>query len=202
MVRQILARGLKFSVENPSSSRLWSFKPIQDFIKDPRCILVVFDCCMHGAHHKKSTAILTNLTSLSALAKRCDGKHRHDQLRGTWRVFRDGKWKTENKTTSAGAYTWELCHRWAELALKEAPAGAFEDLTNEDAELVHKLRTAKRRTRLGSLGSTSANQDFFVSELAAKDAINSGVVFGQHTKEEASRLGGPDFQHGYPKADF
>ena len=39
-----------------------------------------------------------------------------------------------------------------------------------------------------------------VSAQAAEQYIKQGVVFGQHTKEEARRLGGEEFQAGYPQA--
>ena len=182
-----LDMGLAFTIENPRGSRLWEFEPIQALLRDSRVYFIIFDACMFGAAYKKPTAILCNIQGLSGLARRCDGKHQHLQLRGTWRVRRGNKWVSESKTKTAGAYTASLAARWAELLAIDAPSQAFGSSLDFLAQVDGDLKDASRRPRrlVGPIGPAGRNVvlDSDVTKLLA-----AGVVFGQHSKEEADRL--------------
>jgi len=199
LIRKALALGVKFSLENPWSSRLWSFKPIQDLIRDPRCFLVVFDSCVYGTGHKKPTAILTNIEQLHGLGRRCDGSHHHIPLRGSWRVYKAGRWVRENRTATAGAYSRQLTARWALLAASAAPPSATGTSANEVKEFVKQLEAAESKSELGEIWPKATTSLEAVTKQCAAAAIAEGIVFGQHSKEEASRIGGSDYRHNYPQ---
>ena len=87
VVRECLAAGVHFSMENPQTSRLWEFGPVRDLFLDKRVCFFTFHMCAWGAPYKKPTSILTDLHSLLHLACRCPGRNIHEQLRGTMTTF-------------------------------------------------------------------------------------------------------------------
>ena len=201
LARRALAQGTFFSIENPWSSRLWRFPPIQELIADPRCVFVVFDCCTYGSPHKKPTAILINLRALHKLAQRCNGGHQHLSLRGSWRVFRRGRWVLEKKITSVGAYSECLCKAWASIVKQASPSGAGGDGAEQAQLFLQQLREAERWQNVAEVGPSTAVSDTLpVDRHEAEQCIASGVVLGHHSKQEALRIGGPNFQSSYPRA--
>ena len=60
-IRLCLACNVVFTLENPQTSRLWEFGPIQDLFKNPKTHFFVLRMCGWGAPYKKPTGILTNL---------------------------------------------------------------------------------------------------------------------------------------------
>ena len=132
--------GIRFSIENPRSSLLWSFAPIRQLLGDSRVYFVTYDNCQYGACCKKPTALLTNLQSLSSLSQHCDQSHRHEVLRGSWRVKREGRWVTENRTATAGSYTVALASAWAKALQKIGPRVVRDSLQDPiQAEQVERL---------------------------------------------------------------
>ena len=144
--------GIGFSIENPRGSLLWSFGPMQQLLRDSRVFFVIYDSCCYKAGCKKPTAILTNNRSLCELSRRCDGQHRHEPLTGTWKVKIDGRWVTENRTSTAGAYTPCLARAWGRALLQSKPFGGSErpdqvEILRQDVE--HQLEDAFERPRAG-----------------------------------------------------
>ena len=81
-----LKRGIWFSLENPFSSRIWEFLPMQGIFKDNRCHFVRFDMCQYGMTYKKSTGLLTNAEPFKQLGRLCTGGHKHEHLKGSTRA--------------------------------------------------------------------------------------------------------------------
>jgi len=82
VIRECLKHGVAFTLENPLSSRLWEFKPIQDILSHKNVFMVVFDHCCYGMPYKKSTGLMTNTPQFKTLGLRCCGGHKHVQLKG------------------------------------------------------------------------------------------------------------------------
>lgn len=104
MIRLCLRHGVMLSLENPYSSRLWEFLPIQDLFRDRRISFVKWDMCQFGAPHRKRTGLMCNHSCFLNLGRQCQGGHKHDVLKGNVRVKEGGRWKYANKTQVAGAY--------------------------------------------------------------------------------------------------
>ena len=200
IIRMAIEYKVLFTLENPWGSLLWKFGPIADLLKDSRVYLVVFDTCMFGSSHRKSTAILTNMPSMLKLGRRCDRCHRHVALRGGWKVWKGGRWVFENKTTTAGAYTSALCLEWAGIIKGLAPNRCFQK-NGEDHEWFRQSLTIAAdgvQPELGGNRPTTAGLQPVSPEDADK-IINLGVVFGQHSKQEAIERCGPGFDLSYPR---
>ena len=88
--------GGKFSIENPLSSFLWKYPPVDQL--SSICVDVDLDQCEYGLrppHHrrapcsdlriKKPTRLRTSLHSLSALSVKCRGNHAHWRCLGSVR---------------------------------------------------------------------------------------------------------------------
>ncbi|CAE7263778.1 unnamed protein product [Symbiodinium sp. CCMP2592] len=191
--------GVGFSIENPRSSLLWSFAPILQLLGDSRVSFVTYDSCQYGACCKKPTALLTNLQSLSSLSQHCDRSHRHEVLRRSWRVKREGRWITEARTASAGAYTVALASAWAKALKKSGPQVSRDDCEDPvQAEQVERLLQGERDPLVprGPAGC-GVVCDADVDSLRAE-----GIVFGQHNKKEAAVLTGGPFKARKPKVDL
>ena len=115
-------------------------------------------------------------------------------------MYKAGKWVRENRTATAGAYSRQLTACWAHLASLAAPPSAVGSTSSEVVnEFVKRLEAAESKSELGKVrpkATTSLEAD---TKQCAAAAIAKGIVFGQHSKEEASRIGGADYCHNYPK---
>ena len=121
-------------------------------------------------------------------------------LRGSWKVFKSGRWVRENKTASAGAYSDCLCKAWASIVRQAAPTGALGDGAEQAQRFLDHLRDAERRQNVAEVGpSTAARGAQSVDRTEAEQCLASGVVLGHHSKQEALRIGGPNFQSSYPR---
>ena len=198
LIHRQLATGNFFSLENPWGSLLWKFDPITQIFVITDVSLLFFDACQYGVPFKKSTAILTNLPSLAQLAKRCDGRHTHVALRGSWNLKRDGKWVFENKTTTAGSVT--LCSKWASILAAAAPSSGVGSYGADDDWFCGRLESAAQQnlSRLGKSWQKGPSQFGGVSVEDFQRILDRGVVLGQHSKEEACKLGGAGFGLKYP----
>ncbi len=105
-----------WSVENPGSSLVWSFGPIEALLRHG--VDVNFDQCMYGlttdpgltaAKVKKSTRIRTNMLQLLGLERQCSKDHKHQRCGGKIRT--PAGWI--NRSSLAGQYPAALCEPWA-----------------------------------------------------------------------------------------
>ena len=105
-IRYLHERGIKWSIENPSSSLMWITDPFRDLAADLRKEFfgLVLDTCMFGASRLKHTAIWTCVDTMHQLARRCDGSHTHEP----W-----GKVGSGFATALECAYNKELSDAWA-----------------------------------------------------------------------------------------
>ena len=116
--------GIPWSIENPKTSKIWN-GPLLRLHSIPGAAEVFYDSCMYGSQFKKPTKLLTTFSSLSLLARQCDGRHEHVLAQGSVKVLLPGgKSKWINRTTLAGAYEPLLCRKWAKLISRSAPPSA------------------------------------------------------------------------------
>ena len=114
--------GCHWGLENPRSSRLWSWPPLRRFLDRSEALIVDTVFCAFGATYQKPTRLATSLGDLQLLARRCDcGKHR-DVLRGLVR-WSGGPWTW--KTSLAGAYPPDFCKEYAAVLGRVAPKDAW-----------------------------------------------------------------------------
>ena len=115
VIRECIKHNVKFTLENPSSSRLWQFKPIEDLFQNKSICFFTFDHCRFGMPFRKRTAIMTNEKAFLSLAMSCEGGHTHQHLKGSDKVEIDGKLVYRNLTRLAGAYPSRLYRKWAQM---------------------------------------------------------------------------------------
>ncbi|CAK0862131.1 unnamed protein product, partial [Prorocentrum cordatum] len=73
-VRACLDAGAQFVIENPRSSHLWSWPPLESLLRRAAAVRVELDMCAFGAAWKKPTLLVGNLQGLArAEASRGDG---------------------------------------------------------------------------------------------------------------------------------
>lgn len=146
-----------WSIENPSSSRLFEFAPVARLLALPHVRFVNFDSCACGTAYNKPTSLLTNLTSFQTLARKCPGGHKHLQLRGSEQVTRaDGTTTWRTRTSAAGAYAPALCSAWANALHGAAPPGALGACPLSESERVLGLLRDAHVNRAGAAGATPA----------------------------------------------
>ena len=205
LISLALECGIYFTLENPWGSLLWKFSPIERLLADSRNILVVFDACMFGALFRKSTAVLSNIPDFISLTRRCDGSHRHQLLRGSWKVKKGDRWVVENRTVTAGAYTQQLCLAWTKVLAGIAPAHCFGPDAEQSKwfeEQLHITASGSKSALVAKWASRASTWPGSVKAVSSGEAqryIDSGVVFGQHSKAEAFSRGGQSFDLSYPK---
>ena len=194
VIRECLKRGVAFSLENPSSSRLWQFQPLLDIIADKRVFFVHFDMCMFGEPHRKSTSVLTNEPALIELGRQCSKDHKHVQLRGSVRAKIDGIWKTINRTSLAGEYPVKLCELWAQAADKVCPTSGrgvvgWRQKNEFLSALQEAADTGQRTNAQAAIESHLKSGDpkkcgYKTLQEAIRFLRDHPVVFGQFTKQE------------------
>lgn len=183
--------GWYWSMENPASSRIFEFRPIVELHALPHVQLVVFHMCQYGQPFKKPTAILTNLSSLLALARKCQGGHKHVQLVGREQYkTNDGRVSWRNKTAAAGEYPPSLTRVWANILEKEAPdAARFPDVSKFRESFRKRLQEIAGgcgQKREGPQNFSDLQPSDFPLKRANKYPFP--VVFGQRTAKEAAWL--------------
>ena len=107
--RDLSARGVCWSIENPTNSLTWQYPSLRDLIADTH--EATFDACMHGSHRKKKTSIWANRSWFLPLRRQCDGAHDHLP----WGKARAGG-RTVWSTALESAYPKELAVAWAQCA--------------------------------------------------------------------------------------
>jgi hypothetical protein len=123
LCRELIDSAGYFSIENPYPSYLWNFREITALSTYTPCFMITFDQCSYSLQLpasrqvdfcRKRTALLTNVSSLARLERKCPGvcaTHQHEHAWGSRLV--DGK--HVKLTKLAGAYPQELCASWASL---------------------------------------------------------------------------------------
>jgi len=119
--------GVRFSIENPLSSKLWHFQPIADIFAWPGVFFVSWHMGAFDAPFRKPTGLLTDISSLSRLdGHHVPPDHVGQKLVGRERVeIEPGIFRTVARTSTAGAYPPSLCSLWAQCLREAAPAEAF-----------------------------------------------------------------------------
>ena len=161
-----------FSLENPSTSKLWAFDPILRLLGDPSVHRVDFDMCMYGCDYKKPTTLATNIVSLQDLHHKCCHQFRHRRLEGQVRVQTEsGAWRWRSATETAGRYPEQLVRQWVALLQCDARIqvrSAAELAANIDSSLE---RLARRCPPIEASKGTAASR-----YLAKHDVVFGGSV--------------------------
>ena len=116
VIRKCIKHNVKFTLENPSSSRLSQFKPIEDLFQHKSICFFTFDHCRFGMPFR------TNEKAFLSLAMSCEGGHAHQHLKSSDKVDIDGKLVYRNLTRLAGAYPSRLCRKWAQIVIGIGPS--------------------------------------------------------------------------------
>ena len=144
-----LARGIYFSIENPTSSMLWELAPIKKLRLRNDTFEVEFRMCAYGAPYKKPTRLLTNCEALCSLQRTCGHKKHSQQLVGRVSVIdASGKRVSKNRTDLAGAYPHELTSVWGSVIDRACPFQHVEKINRTaagqlDADLQQALDSQK-----------------------------------------------------------
>ena len=114
MIHSLMRRQAFFSLENPRGSGIWKLFPVSSLLAHPSIFIVSFDMCAYGQPFRNSTSVMSNVSSLKSLERRCPGlssAHSHVHVKG-------------GLGRKAGAYPKSLCLEWARALKVVAPAGA------------------------------------------------------------------------------
>ena len=126
LIREATRAGVGWSLENPKSSKLWSFPPVSALGSLPGTCVIDCDFCRFGSAHKKPTRLLTNRHALVGLSKLCLRNHSHVELSGRVRTqIHPGSFKSILRTELASEYPLVFCDEFAECLLSCAPDSAF-----------------------------------------------------------------------------
>ena len=83
LCRTATSLGIKWSIENPTTSRLWEFPAIRDLQCLPGVQFVNTVMCHFGAPYKKPTSLMTNILKLRGLEAICEHRRHEVVLKGT-----------------------------------------------------------------------------------------------------------------------
>ena len=109
-------------LENPWSSRLWSWAPLVRQLKRLGSRAHLVHTCAHGCAWFKPTCVHTNLPDSSSIEKLCPGHPRHVRFQGTIKHPAMGnKWRTH----FASAYPSGMCRDIARVLGLAAPRSAW-----------------------------------------------------------------------------
>ena len=118
--------GYHYSIENPHSSYLWKYPSIRRLYEHHNSVFATLDQCAFGLQLpgapkntfcRKSTSILSNLTQIATLSKRCPGFstcHQHEEAWGSRTV----NGRSVKLCRAAGTYPRNLCQEWARVAMQ------------------------------------------------------------------------------------
>ena len=175
------SRGIFWSIENPTSSRLWDFPSVQELCGIPGVFFVHFVMCSYGDACKRPTSVLTNCQALKGLESDCvHSRHLHCGAGGN-RIESpcDQRANFYNRTARTGAYPPRLCDVWASLI---SPClHHVSKITGADyGDIEGWLRQAA--------GSKASKQRFWwVDRANQKEGpkLLDSIAFGQHSNAEA-----------------
>ena len=94
--------GVQYTIENPSSSQLFSFLPLRKAIGTSANYEVNFDLCSYGEAYKKDTKLFTSCQRMCQLERHCQHRRHSVWLKGSRRAL-------------SGVYPEKLCAKYAEL---------------------------------------------------------------------------------------
>ena len=151
------SKGLKFSLENPSTSIFWMIPAAVSLQNMPGVYVYDFQQCCHGGQRPVWRRWVTNVQQLESLVSRCPGEsdvHKHV----AFRIHKDsGRWRFD--TADEAAYPRTLCLLYAEAVKKshveqlspdiETPPDNTVDDEHRLSEEEHKLKKAKTRASVG-----------------------------------------------------
>ena len=132
--------------------------------------------CAYGSPSKKPTSVLTNMSELSCLDRRCPGvsrNHQHVQLVGA-------RW-----TASAGAYPDGLCRVWASLVGSALRNGAARGGSQSDVDdFLGNLEAvaAEPALRSGSGARSAGPHRFARADVFLRQ--NPSIRFGQDARAQ------------------
>ena len=123
IIRLCRQLGIHYTFENPPTSRIWRWRPLEKELARAAHPKVVFDSCCFGAPFRKPGAIAGSFAELDLLGQRCgcstphrvvlQGLVKHPTLGWVWR------------TSLAGAYLPRWCRALAAIAARHAPDNAW-----------------------------------------------------------------------------
>jgi hypothetical protein len=180
--------GVKWSLENPRSSRLFELPFLQRLLCQSGVYRVDLDFCMYGESYKKPTTIFTNVEGLQILAAACEHRRHGEVLRGSEQVRDGSRLTNQPKTKQAGAYPIQLVDKWA-LCVLELVERKSRDRDILAIQYEYELRCIckKGKARSGAISDGSANH-FLCKQLEGIQPEGlKALVFGQHTIEEAEK---------------
>ena len=130
-ILQLHARGVAWSVENPSSSLMWLTDPFQKLqrILANDLIAFAFHTCMFNAPRAKRTAIWTSVAQMMQLQRDCDGQHQHEK----WGITANNTFATAEEC----AYNAELAAHWASAIEVYAKSLGLKPLPQTMEEWMH-----------------------------------------------------------------
>ena len=111
---------VSFILENPATSKLFSYPPLARALSRAGAEPVVFDMCRFGTSYLKPIRLVGTLPGLSTLGLRCNCTLPHEQLQGLVRLQGVTVWKT----SLAGRYPPRLCRAIAALVQQALHATA------------------------------------------------------------------------------
>ena len=197
VIRACHGAGVFWSLENPSTSKLFEFGPIRDLYAMRGVFEARFDACQYNGLSKKPTTLLTNCRSLFRLQQKCPGVgrgHQHEPLQGSKPILcADGRRRWLPRTKIAGAYTHSLCRAWSLAIARAAPPTSRKSRAGvPDAEIVAKLHGALPR----ALGQTSEDvaQSVHCSRQTLKlSSLDDSIAEADlYDLPDASATGAPD----------
>ena len=134
--------GVGWSVENPSTSLMWSTTPFVELmhVLGKEHYGLQFHTCMFGPPRKKQTALWTNIIELKQLSRVCDDSHDHSP----WGLTPDGRFATADEC----AYNPELCAHRAQIiheyAVRRGISPAPSSFEDGQADHLHVANTANK----------------------------------------------------------
>ena len=118
--------GVHYIIENPQSSGLWSWPPMQRRLRRTGAVRVSRPFCFDGTPYQKYTSLCGTVPNLCTLEAKCRCSLPHEHLQGMVLMPQPGtKPKWVWKTTLAGRYPPALCRRVANLLAACAPDGGL-----------------------------------------------------------------------------
>ena len=196
-IRILLRVGGYFSIENPLTSRIWDFEPIRALFRHREALFVRWDMCCYNTCYKKPTGLLTNMTSLSGLARLCDRGRQHIQLRGSESRRVGGEMKRGTMASFAGEYPMSLCTTWASLVSEtlgssSSSSKASRFMSHEFKLALHEAEQFSHRKISQHARGTSQGSDWPKDSPVLTEAKayirEEKVVFGHHTNSKVSSL--------------
>jgi hypothetical protein len=118
--------GVHYVIENPKSSGLWTWSPMQRCLSRTGSVCISRPFCSDGTSYQKYTSLRGTLPDLCTLEDTCHCTLPHEHLQGLVLMPQPGsKPKWIWKTTLAGRYPPALCRRVANLLAACAPDGGW-----------------------------------------------------------------------------